>query len=614
MKSAFLGVESGGQASLARRGRSVRRVGAMWVRAILVVAGALTTMAPDAAHAQPAAPAAPAAKAALAAGDKATAARDWPAAIAAYGAAKAADPSLEALDGLANAYYAKGESGHAYEAYEQLIRTHVAKLPKDRRAKVEARLKELGLKSGNLIVASEADAEVLLDGVSLGKLPFAKPPRVDAGEHTVRVQKSGFLPFTGNVSVTGNGTATVDAKLAVQREKGKLRVHEADNKPVRVFVDGIDVGAAPWEGEVDPGTHEIAVKGEHLQSAPEKVSVEKNALRDVEVSASSTSARFKVTVEGSPTAKIYVDGKEVAQGLYAGELPAGTHKLVITREGYQRFEEEVVLAEKETASRTVVLNLSDVVKTGGDEKAARKLEGFYGGVGLMGVLLPGGNGSDVQQTCKNKPQGVTDCSGGGGGVGGGLFFFFGHHWDPVGLELVLGGSYDQQRTSIKYSGSNLGVGGGLGPDPARTEDFFIGRAGGFLLARTRLTAQTARLRGSFAVGVGASYRVSFLARDTTGPDPLRDAFASDGVSSVSPVLNLDGSVAWRLSERISLPLGLMMLAESPSAKIFGDQVPRTAPDGARQFAPGVGLTTPSYQLATGPQVYLGLYLGVTLGP
>ena len=31
-------------------------------------------------------------------------------------------------------------------------------------------------------------------------------------------------------------------------------------------------------------------------------------------------------------------------------------------------------------------------------------------------------------------------------------------------------------------------------------------------------------------------------------------------------------------------------------------------------APGVGLTTPSYQLATGPQVYLGLYVGLMFGP
>lgn len=583
-----------------------------WRARVLAAALALAVVAPGQALAQ----GAPSkeVKASLAAGDKATKAKDWPGAITAYTAAKAADPSIAALDGLANALYAKGDDAAAYEAYEQLIRAHVTKLPKDRRAKVEARLKELGQKTGTLRVDSAAGAEVLLDGAPLGTLPLERAPRVKVGEHKVEVRKTGFVPFTGTVQIGANASATVVAALVAVSEKGRLRVLEADGKAVRVFVDGIDMGPAPWEGEVAAGPHEVSVKGDRLKSTAEKVVLEKNGRREVEVRASSTAASFKITVDGSPTAKITIDGIDVGEGMYTGELAAGTHKLVITREGYQRFEEEVVLAEKETASRTVVLTLSSVVKTGGDDTGPRKLDGFYGGFGLMGLMLPAGNGSDVQENCKNKSQGLTGCTGGGAGVGGGLFAFAGHHWDPVGLELLLGGSYDQQRATATFGPSNLGVGGGFGPDPARTEDFFIGRAGGFLLGRTRLTFQTQKLRGSVAVGVGASYRVSFLVRDTTGPDPLRDAYATDGVGSVSPVLNVDGSLAWRLSERLSIPLGLMMLAESPSAKLFGDQVPRSPADLTRQLAPGVGLTTPSYALASGPQVYLGLYLGLTFGP
>jgi len=576
-----------------------------------VLAVALALGAPSLAHAQ----AAPLdAKAQLAAGDKATKAKNWDAAIAAYTAAKAQNPSLEAMDGLANALYEKDDFGRAYEAYEDLIRAHVAKLTKDKRATAEKRLKELGLKSGPLTLSgAEADAEVALDGVLLGKLPLPKPVRVSVGDHKVRATKPGFNPFEATVTISANTAATVDVKLAAEIHKGKLKVHEAEGKPVHVFVDGIDVGPAPWEGDVDPGTHDVVVRGPNVVSAPEKVTVEKNGLRDIELRASATLAKLKITVEGSPTAQIFLDGKPVGTGSFTAEIPAGAHKVVVTREGYQRFEDELTLVERENVARTVVLNLSEEVKTGGDDKAARKLEGFYGGFGFMGLLLPAGNGSDVQETCKNRPSTVTDCSGGGAGTGGGLFFFAGHHWDPIGLELVFGGSFDQQGTKIAHTGSNLGVGGGLGPDPKRTEDFFIGRAGGFLLGRTRLSFQSNGVRGSFAVGVGASYRVSFLTRDTEAA-PLRDAFVSSSAGSLSPVLSLDASIAPRFSERLSLPIGLMMLAESPNAKIFGDQVPRTDPDPARQLAPGVGLSTPSYQLAAGPQVFLGLYVGLMFGP
>jgi len=575
------------------------------------VAATLAMLTPSVALAQ-----APAdAKAQLAAGDKAAKSKSWDAAIAAYGAAKAQNPSLEAMMGLANALYEKGDAGKAYEAYEDLIRSHVGKLTKDQRATAEKRLKELGQKSGPLTVTStEAGADISIDGVAVGKAPLEKPVRLSIGEHKVSAKKPGFAPFEAQVTIAGNTAATVAAKLSAEVNKGKLKVHEADGKAVRVFVDGIDMGPAPWEGDVDPGTHEVVVRGPNLVSAPEKVTVDKNGLRDIELRASGTLAKLKVSVDGSPTALIQLDGKPVGNGSFSAEIPAGTHKLVVTREGYQRFEDEIVLAERENVSRTVVLNLSEEVKTGGDDKGPRKLEGFYGGFGLMGLMLPAGNGSDVQTACANKSQGVEACSGGGAALGGGLFFFAGHHWDPVGLELLFGGSFDQQSTTLDYSGSNLGVGGGLGPDPKRKEDFLIGRGGGFLLGRTRLSFQTNGLRGSFAVGVGASYRVSFLVRDTEGPQGLRDAFASNAVGSLSPVLSLDGSVAPRFSEKLSMPIGLMMLAESPNAKIFGDQIPRTDPDGSRQLAPGVGLTTPSYQLATGPQVYLGLYVGLMFGP
>lgn len=563
---------------------------------------------PSVVHAQSAADT----KAAIVAGDKATKAKDWTAAVTAYSSARAADPSIEALDGLANALYERGDHGRAYETYEELIRTHVAKLSKDKRKNAETRLKELGQKSGQLVVTLEGEGEAFLDGTPLGKVPFTKPPRVNVGEHKLRIQKPGHLPFETTVAVAANSTATVEAKLVVEVLKGKLRVREGDAKAVHVFVDGIDMGAAPWEGELTVGAHEVVVRGPHLLSAPEKVQIEKDKAQDLELRASSTWAQLKVSVDGSPTAQIFLDGKPVGNGTFSAEVPAGSHKLVVTREGYQRFEDEIVLAEKETVSRAVVLTLSDVVKTGGEEKVARRLEGFYGGFGFLGLIVPAGNGNDVQQTCSKRPATVTDCSS-GMGSGGGLFFYAGHHWEPVGLELLGGGTFDQQSATVTYSGSNLGVGGGLGPDPARTEKFFIGRAGGFLAARTRLSFQSSGVRGSFAVGVGASYRVSFLTRDTDAP-PLKDVFASDAVGSLSPLLTLDGSVAPRLGERLSLPIGIMMLAESPNAKIFGDQIPRTAPDGKRQLAPGVGLTTPSYQLATGPQVYLGLHVGLMFGP
>ena len=204
------------------------------------VAAALAMLAPSAALAQ-----APAdAKAQLAAGDKAAKAKSWDAAIAAYTAAKAQNPSLEAMSGLANALYEKGDAGKAYEAYEDLIRTHVGKLTKDQRATAEKRLKELGQKSGPLTVTStEAGADIAIDGVAVGKAPLERPVRLSIGEHKVSAKKPGFAPFEAQVTISGNTAATVAAKLSAEVTKGKLKVREADGK-VRIAVELSDAQTA----------------------------------------------------------------------------------------------------------------------------------------------------------------------------------------------------------------------------------------------------------------------------------------------------------------------------------------------------------------------------------
>lgn len=59
----------------------------------------------------------------------------------------------------------------------------------------------------------------------------------------------------------------------VAEPSARVTVTDAKGQAVRVFVDGKDVGAAPWEGELDPGKHTIELKGEGLASPPQTIDV-----------------------------------------------------------------------------------------------------------------------------------------------------------------------------------------------------------------------------------------------------------------------------------------------------------------------------------------------------
>jgi hypothetical protein len=558
---------------------------------------------------------APDAKTSLANGEKAARAKDWAKAQTEYEAANAASPSEGALDGLANAHYQQKHDAEAYVAYESWLKTYGATSPAKKRA-AEARLQELGGRTGLLAIDTpESGAAVSVDGKASGTTPLASPLRLAAGPHRIRVTKDGFVPFDQAPNVAPGATATVQVKLEAQSSKGRLSVREKGGKPIRVFVDGVDMGEAPWAGEVEAGEHEITGRSGPMTAGPEKVTVERGKTKDVELVASATYATLKVgTSDGKGL--VYLDDKLVGEGTFTSDVPSGPHRLRITREGYDPFEETIELKDKETIARTITLKLSSKIDTGTLQQDKRPLEGIYGGFGLMMTFLPGGMNSSMQKTCEGaRPQELTDCSGEGGGLGGGVTGFLGYHWDPVGVELFAGAQYDETAPTLKWGPSSTDP--GFGPDPARTEEFKVRRAGGFGALRVRLTFQGEKLRFSAAAGVGLSFRSMVMTRDSTrDSDGAHDALVPDAEGYVSPVLSFEPSLQYRVGPHTAIALGLSVLAESPRAF---DQIPTTKAEGKHGFsngpaAPPSGLTSPAYELASGTQVFIGPFIGMMFGP
>lgn len=584
-----------------------RRVASVVAAALL--GPALLAASAGTAHAQTAADS----KASLADADKATKAKDWASAARSFDAANKAQPSSDALEGLANAQYQGGQLGEAFAAYTEWLEKYGAKVPAAKKKTAETRLKELGDKTGTVTVTvNEPGAAISVDEKPVGTSPLASPLRLPAGPHRIRVTKDGFSPVDQAPNVAPGTSTPVQVTLVSAATKGKLVVKEKAGKAVRVTVDGIDMGDAPWTGDVDPGAHDIGIRATGLVATPQKVTVERGKTQEIELVASTSSASVKI---GTSDAKglVYFDDKLVGEGSFIGDVPAGTHKLKITREGYDPFEEDLVVKDKEPLSRTVTLKLSSKISTGPVQETER-LEGVYGGFGIVGFLTPGGTGDSISTACDTKGQvpSLASCDA-PGGAGGGLGGFVGYHWDPIGIELYVAGHYDQRTLTNDWNAANTDP--GLGPDPARLEEFNLRRAGGLGLLRVRATWQSKKIRLSFAGGAGVSYRVMFLDRITTAKDDprLRDAFVSDVPSYVSPVIALEPSVHYRLTPGLALSLGVQLLLETPSSFLNDRENPKTTAErlhtlGAR------GLTTPSYELASNVQVFVGPVLGMMFGP
>lgn len=567
------------------------------------------------------------AKAHRTAAEAAAKAKDWAKALEEFRAANAAEKTAESTEGIANAEYELGHVPQAHEAYEEYLNTYSAKLGARAKAAAEKRLKELAEKTGALAIdVNEAGAEVFLDDKSLGKSPLSKPVRVLAGPHRLRVQKEGFLPWEQAPNAPAQAQTPVAVKLEADVRKAHLNVREQGNQQVHVYVDGVDMGAAPWSGDVEAGDHEIIVKSATTLATPQKITVQKGETREIVAQVSATTASLKVsTADGKGV--IYIDGKVVGEGVFSGELPAGPHKVMVKRDGYDSFEEDVTLKEKENVSRSVTLQLVATVTTGQVKTDVDRLEGLYGSLGLSGVLMPSGNGNDIQNECDKGATGVT-CSP-SADIGGALHGYVGYHWDPVGMELFVQGMYDQTTPTIQVAASPVN----LNADPARTEQYAFRRIGGTAAIRARLTWQARKIRLGFAAGPGASYRQVLFQRDASAT-VNGDNYADKYIGSAgywAPALSLDAHVGFRASRAFELQLGVQTLFES--ARAFNEKVvldadnsrqlvkggaasPVPLPSGVVPNVPGltIPISTPSYQLITGTQIFTGVYIGAQFGP
>jgi hypothetical protein len=546
------------------------------------------------------------AKTSLAAGDKAAKAKDWATALSQYQAAMNAVPSAQAQEGIANAQYQLKNTGDAYDSYDQLLKNYNGGKNK---AQATARLKELAAITGYVSIrVNEEGAAVSIDGKAVGISPVAALIRVPSGPHKVDVAKDGFVPVSKTPNVGGNGKEIVEIQLAREATTGHLSIKEHTGAPVRVLVDGTDVGAAPIDVEVGPGAHEVVLRSSTMASPAQTVQVACGETANVELTAVAASAHLEVTTSDRKGI-IFLDGKPVAEGAFAGDIGVGPHTISVTEDGYERYDEKVVLVDKQTLAKTVTLE-RPAATSGGPATTERSFDGLYGGLGGFGFIGVGGEGNEIDTGCGQLE--ATSCKM-SSPVGGGLMGWVGWAWHPVGVELFLAGMADEATPSATFVSPSSPL---EAPTygPARVEQFLIVRYGGMAAVRARLSGELGdRVRLSLAAGFGVSWKNMLFERDTTSNQGAQNVFTDkSGHSYFSPALSIDASASLRVSPTLAIALGLMTMLETA-----GQSVQTTASTsqyiGSQTVSPQA-IQTPAYHLASGTQVFLGPYVGLQFGP
>ncbi len=230
------------------------------------------------------------------------------------------------------------------------------------------------------------DAELLLDGESLGTLAGPRP--VLAGAHRLAVRRPGHTPVEMEIEVPAGGSLPVELTLERTSAVARLTTRPAG---VEVVHQGevVAVSGATTDDEI---VGEVAVEGLGLGEQvlelrkegyrPARLRVEVGELADYTLAPVRLEpTRGTVVVSGLPPAsRLLVDGEPLATagdpGRLSFDLPPGSHRIEVRAGFGGLFERRIELADRQTLELVAELRPSLVLLgvLGADRVAATQLE------------------------------------------------------------------------------------------------------------------------------------------------------------------------------------------------------------------------------------------------
>ncbi len=207
------------------------------------------------------------------------------------------------------------------------------------------------------VTANEPDATLSVDDYPVGKTPFAAPVRIDVGKHVLKLSKEGFVDAIQTIDVASGTSTPVSIKLDPTNRTALVTVSVGGAASATVFIDGRDVGPAPFKGALSADRHTIEARSPGYLSVGETVDVQYRQPMSLVLTLSPERHIGRLRVVAPEGADIALDAHTVGAGTWEGVVSSsGGHQLVVRKPGYQTYSTEVFVADDQTRDVNVPLN------------------------------------------------------------------------------------------------------------------------------------------------------------------------------------------------------------------------------------------------------------------
>lgn len=206
------------------------------------------------------------------------------------------------------------------------------------------------------IESDQVGALLSIDGYQRGRTPFVEPIPIDVGRREIVLQKDGFTPTVKTIDVVQGSPIVVAMNLVPLQKTGTVVISTAGGAAATLFMDGRELGPAPYSGEVPEGPHtfEARAPGFGTTRQTSQVAYGKSLKLVLALAKSQNEGKVRILVDHED-AQIKIDGALKGRGAWEGILPAGGHQLIVEKSQYEAFTQEIALSQGQ--ERTVEVRL-----------------------------------------------------------------------------------------------------------------------------------------------------------------------------------------------------------------------------------------------------------------
>lgn len=206
------------------------------------------------------------------------------------------------------------------------------------------------------VTSNQAGATLRVNGDVAGQTPLLAPIPIDVGQNEIVLSKEGFVTVQRTIDVARGVPAEITIDLVRVDKTAMVTISIAGAENATIFMDGTELGPAPFKGEVPVGRHTFEARASGFVTARQTSVIAEGDPVRITLSLVRALAEGKVKIiTDHPDAIIRIDDEVVGYGAWEGMLTAGGHQLVIDKDGYQTYETELALVADQERELRVTL-------------------------------------------------------------------------------------------------------------------------------------------------------------------------------------------------------------------------------------------------------------------